>query len=108
MTPKNNQHGAAGLQAWIDGVKPEHQSLVKRIDALISEMIPNVRRTIKWRKPLQPLGVPYYGVPSQGWIVAMMSFKDRVGVGVARLHPHGTRDDGEGVCSGVGRVNTSS
>ena len=82
--------GAAGVRAWIAGVKPEHRSLVKRIDALISEMIPSVRRAIKWRKPSQTLGVPFYGLPGHGWIVAMWSFKDRVGVGFiagTRLHP---------------------
>ena len=75
------QNGDAGVQAWLDGVKPEHQGLVKRVDALIREMIPEVRCTIKWRKPSQPLGVPFYGTPGKGWVVAMWSFKDRVGVG---------------------------
>ena len=85
-----HEDGAMGVRAWIAGVKPEHRSLVKRIDALISEMIPGVRRAIKWRKPSQPLGVPFYGLPGHGWIVAMWSFKDRVGVGFiagTRLHP---------------------
>jgi hypothetical protein len=78
---QNHGDGTAGVQAWIEGVKPEHRSLVRRIDALVDEMIPGVRRTIKWRKPSQPLGVPFYGVPDQGWIMAMWSFEDRVGVG---------------------------
>jgi len=73
--------GAAGVRDWIAGVKVEHRSLVKRVDALIGELIPGVRRAIKWRKPPQPLGVPLYGLTSQGWIVAMWSFKDSVGVG---------------------------
>jgi hypothetical protein len=90
MTRKNHAAGSPGVQAWIDGVKPEHRSLVKRIDALIAKTIPGVRRAIKWRKPSQPLGVPFYGLPGHGWIVAMWSFKDRVGVGFfagTLLHP---------------------
>jgi len=75
------QDGAADVEAWIDGVKPEHRTLVKRIDTIIGEMIPGVRRAIKWRKPSQPLGIPFYGSPERGWMVAMWSFKDRVGVG---------------------------
>src|SRR5262249_966289 len=63
------------------GVKPEHRLLVKRIDALIAKTVPGVHRAIKWRKPSQPLGVPFYGLPDHGWIVAMGSFKDSVGVG---------------------------
>lgn len=81
MSGKNDPDGEVGVHAWIEGVKPEHRWLVKRIDALIGEMIPGVRRAIKWRKPSQPLGVPLYGLPDQGWIVALWSFKDRVGVG---------------------------
>ena len=78
---KTHVDGTEGVQAWIAGIKPEHKSLVNRIDALIDEIIPGVRRTIKWRKPSQPLGIPFYGVPDQGWIVAMWSFKDKVGIG---------------------------
>ena len=73
--------GPAGVRAWIAGVKAEHRPLVKRIDALIAEQVPGVKRAVKWRKPSQPLGVPFYGLPEQGWIVAMWSFKDRVAVG---------------------------
>jgi hypothetical protein len=86
----NDDDGAASVRAWIAGVKQEHKSLVKRIDDLITEHIPGVRRTIKWRKPSQPLGVPFYGLPDQGWIVAMWSFKESVGVGFfagTLLHP---------------------
>ena len=59
---KNQINGAAGIRAWIDGVKPEHRLLAKRLDALIAKTIPGVRRAIKWRKPSQPLGVPFYGL----------------------------------------------
>jgi hypothetical protein len=78
---ENQEDSVAGVQAWLNGVKPEHRSIVKRIDTLIGELIPDVRQAIKWRKASQPLGVPFYGIPDQGWIVAMWSFKDRVGVG---------------------------
>ena len=81
MIVNNDANGARGVQAWIDGVKPEHRLLVKRIDALIAKAVPGVRRAIKWRKPSQPLGVPFYGLPEHGWIVAMWSFKDSLGVG---------------------------
>lgn len=73
--------GAIGVRAWIDNVKPEHRSIVARTDALIDELIPDVHRGIKWRKASQPLGIPFYGTAEQGWIVAMWSFKDKVGIG---------------------------
>ncbi|MEO4046963.1 DUF1801 domain-containing protein [Pseudomonas sp. CAU 1711] len=77
----DERDGAAGVQAWIAGVKPEHRPIVERMDGLIEEIVPNVRRGIKWRKPSQPLGIPFYGTPDQGWIVAIWSFKDKVGIG---------------------------
>ena len=73
--------GLEGVKAWINGVKPEHRGIVERVDALIEEMIPNVQRGIKWRKASQPLGIPFYGTKEQGWVVAMWSFKDKVGIG---------------------------
>jgi hypothetical protein len=81
MGSEIHNDGAAGVQAWIDGVTSDHASIVSRIDTFIEEIIPSFRRTIKWRKPSQPLGLPFYGIPGQGWIVAMWSFKDRVGLG---------------------------
>jgi hypothetical protein len=73
--------GAAGVRAWIAAVKAEHRPVAKRVDTLIAEQVPGMRRAIKWRKPSQPLGVPFYGLPDRGWIVALWSFKDRVTVG---------------------------
>lgn len=73
--------GTADVKEWLAAVKPEHRKLVRRIDALIGKTIPGIQRHVKWRKPSQPLGVPFYGRPGQGWIVAMWSFKEYVGVG---------------------------
>ncbi|HVL88270.1 MAG TPA: DUF1801 domain-containing protein [Candidatus Thermoplasmatota archaeon] len=62
-------------------MKPEHRALVKRIDRVLRSEIPDVVATIKFRKPSQPEGVPFYGRPGYGWIAAMWSFKARVTVG---------------------------
>jgi len=35
---------------------------------------------VKYRKPSQPLGVPFYGLPGKGWIVFVNSLKGRVRV----------------------------
>jgi hypothetical protein len=78
---RNLDDGAGGVRAWLAAVKTEHKPVVKRIDALISEQVPGVKRAIKWRKPSQPLGVPFYGLSNRGWIVALWSFKDSVAVG---------------------------
>lgn len=75
------QKGEQSVQDWIDGVKPEHSEIVIRVDKLIKEAIPEIRCTTKWHKPSQPLGVPFYGLPDKGWMIALWSFKDCVGVG---------------------------
>src|SRR5688572_15837682 len=53
--------GDDAVKAWLDGVKPEHQEMVRKLDALIGRELPGVRRAIKWSMPL-------YGLPGQGWI----------------------------------------
>ena len=81
MTQKKTKDGKESVQAWINGVKPEHISIVTRVDALIREILPDIVCDTKWHKPSQPLGVPFYGLRDKGWMVAMWSFKDSVGVG---------------------------
>ncbi|MGX7666702.1 DUF1801 domain-containing protein [Flavobacterium pedocola] len=73
--------GNKSVQAWIDSVKPEHSLTVIRVDTLIREILPDIVCTTKWHKPSQPLGIPFYGLPDKGWMFAMWSFKDSVGVG---------------------------
>lgn len=81
MTPINKTTEKDTVQAWIDGIKPEHIALVVRIDLLIKELIPDIVWTTKWHKPSQPLGVPFYGLPDKGWMFALWSFKDSIGLG---------------------------
>ena len=66
--------GDAEVKAWVAKVKPQHRNLVQRIDALIEEVIPDVRRAIKW-------STPFYGRAGQGWLVTVGSFKEYVAVG---------------------------
>ena len=55
----------------MDGVKLELQPLVRRLDQLILEAMPDVVCAVKWN-------VPFYGLPGQGWIAALNSFKAHV------------------------------
>lgn len=69
------------VKAWIDGIKPEHGLMAQRVDGMIKELIPGIQCTTKWHKPSQPLGVPFYGLPGKGWMMAMWSFKNEFAVG---------------------------
>jgi hypothetical protein len=70
--------GRQGVQAWLDHVRPEQQRLVRRLDRLILEAIPDAVCAVKFRKPTNPLGVPFYGLPGRGWIASVNSLKAQV------------------------------
>lgn len=70
--------GRPAVEAWLDHVKPEHQRVVRRIDALILKTIPDVVCAVKYRKPTNPLGVPFYGRTGDGWIVGLNALKAQV------------------------------
>src|SRR5215831_13058578 len=70
--------GRPAVEAWLDRVKPEHQALVRRLDQLILEAMPDAVCAVKFRKATNPWGVPFYGLPGQGWIVSVNSFKAHV------------------------------
>lgn len=63
--------GDAAVRAWMGAVKPEHRALVERLDALIAEVVPDVRRAIKWSMPM-------YGREGVGYFASVASFKAHV------------------------------
>ncbi len=64
--PKSD--GDAPVQAWIDLI-PEWQSIrARRIDAIVTRLVPNLHKAIKWH-------CVWYGVPNQGWFLAIGTFK---------------------------------
>jgi hypothetical protein len=54
-------------------VIPDMQPLVKRLDELICETIPELQYAVKW-------GKAYYGVPALGWIIEMVPYLVSVNV----------------------------
>ena len=64
--PKSDGDGAA--QAWI-GLLPDWQSaLLRRVDAVVTQQMPEVHKAVKWHGA-------WYGVPGKGWFLAIGSFK---------------------------------
>lgn len=63
--------GHPAIEEWMERVKPELQPLVRRLDRLILEAMPDAVCAVKW-------GVPFYGLAGQGWITAINSFKAHV------------------------------
>ena len=63
--------GNDAVQAWID-LLPEWQTAqARRVDAVVTHVLPEVHKAVKWH------GV-WYGMPVKGWILAEASFKAHI------------------------------
>lgn len=75
------------------GVNPAHRPMVEKLDALIGEIVPDVKRAIKWSTPM-------YGRAGQGWFASVASFKNYVSLvffAGASLDPPPPEGEGKGM-----------
>lgn len=70
-------YGDAPVQAWIDAIPGWKSPLARRLDALIVEAVPGVRKAVKWNSPL-------YGVEEDHWFLGMHGFTGYVKVSFFR------------------------
>jgi hypothetical protein len=77
-SPPNDPDGRPAVVAALNDIAPEQRALAKRLDRLILAALPGAVSRVKYRKPSQPLGVPFYGLPQGGWIVHLNPLKARV------------------------------
>ena len=61
------------IEDWNRRVMPDLHPIVKRLDELICETIPELQFAIKWKKA-------YYGLPELGWIIEMVAYDVSVNV----------------------------
>ncbi len=59
--------GDAPVQAYIAALPGWKRDVCKRLDALIVDTVPGVRKAVKWNSP-------FYGVEGQGWFVSFHVF----------------------------------
>ncbi|MEM8696343.1 MAG: DUF1801 domain-containing protein [Pseudomonadota bacterium] len=59
--------GDAPVQAYIEAVPGWKQDVVRRVDAIIGETVPDVRKAVKWNSPL-------YGIEGQGVFLSYHCF----------------------------------
>jgi len=69
--------GDAPVQAYIAAMPGWKRDLGNRLDALIVESVPNVRKAVKWNSP-------FYGVEGQGWFLSFHVFTRYIKVGFFR------------------------
>ena len=76
-------YGEAPVRAYLDAVPGWKQDVCRRIDRLVGEAVPGVRKAVKWNSPL-------YGVEDGLWFLSFHCFKRYVKVAFpqgARLEP---------------------
>jgi hypothetical protein len=75
--------GDAPVQAYIAGMPGWKRDVGRRLDALIVQTVPNVRKAVKWNSP-------FYGIEGQGWFLNFHCFTKYVKLAFFRgssLHP---------------------
>ena len=65
------------VQAYIAAMPGWKCELGKRLDALITRSVPNVRKAVKWNSP-------FYGIEGQGWFLGFHTFTRYVKVAFFR------------------------
>ena len=76
-------YGDAPVQAYIAAMPGWKRALGRRLDALIVQTVPEVRKAVKWNSP-------FYGIEGQGWFLSYHCFTRYVKVAFFRgasLHP---------------------
>ncbi len=66
--------GDAPVQAYLDAIPGWKQDLARRLDSLIDETVPGVRKAIRWNSP-------FYGTEGRGWFLSVHCFTNYVKVG---------------------------
>lgn len=62
------------IEDWMSSrIMPGMQPLVKKIDSLITESIPNLQYAIKW-------GSAYYGSQKLGWVIEVAAYNVSVNI----------------------------
>jgi len=69
--------GDAPVQAYIAAMPGWKREFGKRLDALITRSVPNVRKAVKWNSP-------FYGIEGQGWFLSFHTFTHYVKLGFFR------------------------
>lgn len=59
--------GDAPVQAYIDALPGWKRDVARRIDALVTRTVPDVRKAVKWNSP-------FYGTDRHGWFLGLHAF----------------------------------
>jgi hypothetical protein len=65
--------GDAPVQAYIAAVPGWKRDVVRRLDAIIGQTVPRVKKAVKWNSP-------FYGLDGRGWFLSIHCFTNYVKV----------------------------
>ena len=65
--------GDASVQAYIAAMPGWKRAVGKRLDALITQLLPDVQKAVRWNSP-------FYGMPGQGYFLGVHCFNKYVKV----------------------------
>lgn len=83
--------GDAPVQAYIEAIPGWKRDVGRRLDALITRTVPNVRKAVRWNSP-------FYGMEGQGWFLNYHCFTKYIkvaffnGVSLSPLPPGESKD----------------
>ncbi len=66
-------HGDAPVQAYIAAMPGWKGEIRRRLDALVTRAVPNVRKAVKWNSP-------FYGVAEDAWFLSFHCFTNYIKV----------------------------
>ena len=69
--------GDAPVQAYIAAMPGWKRDVGRRLDALVTRIVPRVRKAVKWNSPL-------YGIEGQGWFLSVHTYTRYVKVAFFR------------------------
>jgi len=59
--------GEGPVQAYIDALDGWKRDAVRRVDALVTKSVPQVRKAVRWNSPM-------YGMAGRGWFLSIHTF----------------------------------
>lgn len=65
--PPEPADGRAPIDDWMRRVMPDLQPVIRRVDDLIHEVVPEPLYAVKWRRA-------FYGLPALGWIIELAAY----------------------------------
>lgn len=63
----------AEIDDWMGRLMPDLQPIVRRLDELIRDALPDLQFAVKWKKA-------YYGLPEHGWVIELVAYDVSVNV----------------------------